>query len=382
VFILAHLLGFFGASIGRSPHFVVGATKHRLNLFIGLIGPSGLSRKGSAGDVAQEIWRRVNPGFAENIIDGLNTGAGLLYELRDGGTKPGKTGHAIVDDGVPDKRRVFLEPELSSLLKQGHRENDPLTEYLRKFFDGNECVRSKAKGDPLKVTGGHVAIVGHCTPADLEVHLTDADKSNGTANRFLWLFGIRARFLPDGGNIFSLLDFLGSRLQDLELSLDFARGINEIRRSPEIEDRWKLLYRSFDDIPPGKLGMFHVRAAPFVMRIASIYALADRSSIIKSPHLEAAVAIWEHSVRSLRFIFDADCDPVAEKLLAAFKVHPDGLTRREILHDVFGRNKDAKSVDTLLARLLAYKRIERTDPVSRGGSKGGRPAPLYRIYRW
>ena len=44
VFVLMHLLTFFGAAVGRDPHFVVSASRHHLNLFVGLIGISGWSR--------------------------------------------------------------------------------------------------------------------------------------------------------------------------------------------------------------------------------------------------------------------------------------------------------------------------------------------------
>ena len=65
---------------------------------------------------------------------------------------------------------MFLEPELASVLMGGHRENDPMLTQLRLFFDGVRVVGSLTK-DPTKVTGGHVGIVGHCTPADLGTHL-------------------------------------------------------------------------------------------------------------------------------------------------------------------------------------------------------------------
>ena len=59
------------------------------------------------------------------------------------------------------------------------------------------------------MSGAHVAVVGHCTPEDLEIHLNDADKANGTANRLMWFFGVRSKILPRGGDVFGLLsDFL------------------------------------------------------------------------------------------------------------------------------------------------------------------------------
>jgi hypothetical protein len=377
LFVLLHLMAFFGAAAGRGPHFIISASVHYLNLFVGLIGASGFGRKGTAAHVAKEIWRKIDPTFtADNITDGLNSGAGLLYNLRDASEKSGKNGTA--DEGVMDKRRVFLESELSSVQMQGHRENDPLLGHLRKFFDGEEIIRSNTK-DPTKVTGGHVTAVGHCTPADLEIHLSEADKANGTANRFLWAFGVRSKLLPRGGDVFDLLDnFLGSDLQKLKDAVEFAKGVGKIRRDSQVEARWENLYREFNEIPPGRIGAFFVRAPTIVLRLASIFALADRKNVIEGSHLDAALAIWEHSARSLRWIFRSDVDPRAEKLLAALKAASEGLTKRQIIHDVFKRNADAAMVDDLLLRLLAHQAIVAVKDVSRGG----RPGIRYLLKQW
>jgi hypothetical protein len=377
--VLLHLLVFFGIAVGRGSYFITSASRHYLNLFIGLVGASGFGRKGTAAHVAKEIWRKVDPEFTDGkIMGGLNSGAGLLYHLRDASQKPGKNGKSEPDEGVKDKRHVFLESELSSTLMQGHREHDPILCQLRQFFDGDHIVGSYTK-DPTKVTGGHVGIVGHCTPTDLEIHLSDADKANGTANRFMWHHGGRSKSLSEGGNVFDLLDnVLSPELGRLKDALEFAKGVREIRRVPSLKARWKLIYDDFGDVPQGKIGAFFARAPTIVMRMASIFALADRKHEVGELHLNAAMAIWEHSERSLRHIFRADVDPRAEKLLAALKAAgPEGLTTTEI-RAVFGRHLDATTIAEHLRRLLANRVIERIDLPS----TGGRPAVRYRKKAW
>jgi len=378
LFVLLHLMAFFGTAVGRAPHFVISASIHYLNLFVGLVGPSGHGRKGTAEHVAKAIWGKVDALFVdENVTDGLNSGAGLLYHLRDASEKAGKDGCAI-DEGVRDKNRVFLESELSSVLMQGHRENDPLLGHLRKFFDGQRTVRSNTK-DPTKVTEGHVGAVGHCTPTDLEIHLSEADKANGTANRFLWMFGVRSKLLPRGGDVFELIDnFLDNDVQELRGTVEFAREVGKIYRSNDVEARWVELYADFNEIPPGRIGAFFVRAPVIVLRLAAIFALADRKRTIEMVHLDAALAIWEHSARSLRWIFGCDVDPRAEKLLAALKENKEGLTKRQIIHEVFKKNVDVDTIDALLRRLLAHQSVERVED----GKTGGRPAARYRRKRW
>jgi hypothetical protein len=376
LFVLIQLLTLFGIAAGRRPHFIVSATRHYLNLFIALIAMSGFGRKGSSAHVAKEIWRKINPTFTdENIVDGLNSGAGLLHHLRDPSRRVSGKG-TIEDEGVADKCRVFLESELSSVLMQGHRENDPLLGHLRKFFDGDDVVRSNTK-DPVKVTGGHVSIIGHCTPADLALHLSDVDKSNGTANRFWFLHGVRSKLLPRGGNIFKLLDddtdlAIQEDLRKLKAAIEFAQTVDVIYRSAEVEARWDQLYREFNNIPPGRIGGFFVRAPVIVLKAASIFALSECKRVMENAHLDAALAIWKHSDRSLRYIFKADVDPRAEQLLAALDKNPEGLTKRQIHQDVFKGHLDAITRDELLSRLLADRTIVLTPPVSRGGRPAGR----------
>src|SRR5579859_5000532 len=108
-----HLLCCFAAAAGRKPHFVLSVREY-LTLNVVTISPSGSGRKGTAAGMAKTIWREIDEMFADmNIISGLNSGAGLLYEMRDPSGKKDKKGEPI-DHGVTDKRRLFIESEFAS----------------------------------------------------------------------------------------------------------------------------------------------------------------------------------------------------------------------------------------------------------------------------
>ena len=81
---------------------------------------------------------------------------------------------------------------------------------------------------------------------------------------------------------------------------------------------------------------------------------------------------------SLRWIFKADVDPRAEKLLAALRDNPDGMTKSRIQHEVFSRHMSAGQVAELLTRLLAYRLIVRKKPAS----SGGRTTAHYLLNQW
>jgi hypothetical protein len=379
LFVLLHLLVFYGILIGKKAHFVIGPHRHYMNLFIGLVGESGVSRKGTSADAASEVLRRVEPYFVDNhITGGLNSGAGLLYHLRDPSLKSNGRGQPTRDDGVEDKRRVFLEEEFAATLMQGQRETDPILCYVRQLWDCRRLIQSLTK-DPTKVTDAYAGIVGHVTPADLKVHLTNVDKANGTANRFLWIYGMRNKLLPSGGNMFSLLDMMANALSRLRDAIDFGKEVDRLYRSPEVEKRWDALYRQFANRPAGLIGAFYARAPVQIMRMASIFTLADRRRIIEGEHLDAAEAIWAQSDRSLRYLFRSDVDADADKLLAALHKSPEPLTCSEISKRVFKGNWTAAEINKLLEDLLVTQQIERIEPATGGR---GRPAVTYTEKRW
>ena len=99
------------------------------------------------------------------------------------------------------------------------------------------------------------------------------------------------------------------------------------------------------------LGAITARAEAQVMRLALIYALLDRSTVIGATHLRAALAVWEYAEASAEFIFGNRMgDPDADNIFNALKCNPNGLTRTNI-RDLFGRNRPADRIEAALARL-------------------------------
>jgi hypothetical protein len=75
------------------------------------------------------------------------------------------------------------------------------------------------------------------------------------------------------------------------------------------------------------------------MRLAHLYALLDRSDEIKLPHLQAALALWDYSLRSVQHVFGASLgDPTADTILDGLRrAQPQGVSRTEIRSYVGGR---------------------------------------------
>jgi len=82
--ILAVYLAAAGNAIGPTPHIVLGATTHRLNEFVTVVGMTSTARKSDTMNVGLLPARHVDPDwFAERVRTGFGSGEGLVRHVRD-----------------------------------------------------------------------------------------------------------------------------------------------------------------------------------------------------------------------------------------------------------------------------------------------------------
>lgn len=375
VAILVQFLVGFGNIIGRGSYWNVEGDRHHNNLNIALVGVSSKGRKGTALGQVRRIFNEIDPTWVEQFQGGLSSGEGLIWAVRDEIIKkvPIKVKglitdyqDEIIDPGVDDKRLMVLEEELASVLRVMEREGNTLSAIVRKAWDDGN-LKTMTKSTPVRATNAHISIVGHITRDELRRYLTATESANGFANRFIWACVRRSKVLPEGGCIQEVnFEPLISRLKK---AVDFGKNAGEIRKDEEATGIWAKVYPELSD---GKLGLWGAvvsRSEAQVMRLACIYALLDESKLIMPEHLQAALALWDFSEASARFIFgDATGDPAADQILEALKRSPDGMTRTDISH-LFGKHKSGERIDQALAILAGRGFIKKVkEPTS------GRPA--------
>ena len=108
------------------------------------------------------------------------------------------------------------------------------------------------------------------------------------------------------------------------------------------------------------------------MRLACLYALLDTSDIVRTVHLDAALAVWKYADASVHYIFgDALGRPLADRLLGILRGRPRGLTRTDI-RNVLNRHGKRSEIDAALKFLekLGLARMESTET-------DGRPAEVW-----
>lgn len=359
VALLVQSLVVYGNVIGRNAFYRVEADQHTTNMNAILVGNTASGRKGTSYSQVRRPFALADPEWAERQIStGLSSGEGLIWSVRDPIERkdPIKNHGAveryeivIADHGVDDKRLLVTETEFSSTLKVAEREGNTLTAIMRQAWDSG-ALRLMTKTSPAKATGAHISIIGHIPQDELLRCISTTELANGFANRFLWVCVRRSKLLPDGG---SLTDGdLAPIVHDLREAIAFGKAAGELKRDTAARAAWHDVYEHLSARKAGLIGAILSRAEAQVTRLSLLYALLDKSPIIRVEHLRAALALWEYCENSVRHIFgDALGDPVADAILGALRSAAEGLTRTEV-SNLFGRNRDKQRIDVSLAALL------------------------------
>jgi hypothetical protein len=354
---LIHVLASVGNLIGPGPHTRVQHDQHPGRLNGALVGRTSKARKGTSWSTPRHMLAQVDPAWArDRVKQGLSSGEGLIYHVRDEqwGKRRKKDKRQVadhedilVDEGVPDKRLLILEPELAVVLKVMAREGNTLSGVIRQAWDCGD-LSTLTRNNPLKATGTHVSIVGHITEEELRRYLTETERANGFANRFLWLLVRRSKDLPEGEPPPDhTLDPLVRELREV---MALARAIGEVHRDEDAKAIWRGMYPRLAAGEPGLFGAIISRAEAQVLRLSLLYAVMDCSATIRLPHLKAALAVWDYAEASARRIFGRRLgSPIADITLEALRVRGP-MTETEI-SGLFGRHKSAEEIREALALL-------------------------------
>ena len=362
VAILIQTMTFFGNVIGTTPHFRVEADKHSLRLFSVIVGATAKARKGTSGGIVTRLFEDIDDDWSRNRIkSGLSSGEGLTYHVRN----PSVGFKGQDDPGILDKRLLVIESEFASVLKSASREGNILSATIRQAWDSGN-LSTLTKNNPINATDAHISIIGHITQDELKRYLSQTEVFNGLANRFLWICVRRSKALPEGGRIHEMdLTPLTDKIRD---AVAFAKSVEEIKRDPEARKIWMSIYPELSEGQPGLIGAVLSRSEAQVMRLACIYALMNCSRVIRKDDLYAALALWDFSEASVKYIFKGKTgDDVADKIYATLQESEHGLTRTDI-SNIFDRHQSKERIDEALKLLRKYKRVD----IARQDT-GGRP---------
>ncbi|MGP4114157.1 DUF3987 domain-containing protein [Streptomyces sp. 4N509B] len=368
-----------GAMIGPRPHIFAGDCEQGARIWPLIIGKTSSGVKGTSWWAIRRIFvaaARQRPLEAgafvdQKIVNGLSSGEGLINLVRDG-NGIADPNNSKFDEGVPDKRLLVVESEFASVLAQGKREGNVLLTTLRQAWDGGN-LRTETV-NPRRATGTHIAVVGHITPSELRVKLSEVERSSGTANRFLPVLSRRSKLLPSGGNLpEETVERLAETLVDRIVS---ASKVNRMYRTTAAEELWASEYaRLARDVNDGQVAETIGRARPQVIRLSLITALLDGRREVDAEHLLAALAMWAYVEDSAWYVFangsgNPDLDRLKEFVDAA---GDEGVPRTAITNECFNKHRKKEQIDALVAELISLGDYEEYEIPT-----AGRPAKRVR----
>lgn len=376
--LLLQFLAAMGNLVGRDAWICADGARHHLNLFIAIAGATSKGRKGTSWNQVARIFGVLDEKWKnECITNGLSSGEGLIYAVRDPvveqkaakgpSARPGDTEEVIKDPGIEDKRLLVIEGELVSALKVMGREGNTLSAVIRQAWDGGN-LNTLVKNNSTRSTAPHITIIGHITKEELLHSLGKTEMANGFANRFLWVAAKRSKILPEGGAV-DTVDF--SRVINcLRSVIDFAQTVGEITRAEVTRELWHADYIQLSEGKPGMVGSITGRAEAQVMRLSALFAVLDRSKVILPVHHQAAMAVWKYCEDTARWLFgNRTGDKNADKILAALRnAGEDGMSRTEISDTVFTRNLSAHDLHEALQKLVEFNLIRKSRVATRTGA--------------
>ena len=355
--LLVQFLAGVGAEFGRY-HFNYYGQNLFTNLFVVILGDSGMARKGTALNYVKD-WVRIFDPEWRGIRGGWASGEALVHFARDPemGFDRKKKEEFVRDPGVTDKRILVAENELFQVFRIGDRQGNNLIVKLREAWDSPEFMANTNKNSPQIATAPHISMIGHMTKAEL-LTTDPSNISNGFINRILWIHAFRARLIANPEPItwpaelverFRLIRAFALGPQVVEA--DGTRGLNHIPLDPNAKLLWEKIYYEAPTLS-GSLGAILERFTSQIRKVALIYALLDQSNVITRTHLLAGQAIAIHSRDCVKLTF-ATFTPSknANKILMALRQCPEGMNRTVLREYVFNNHTSSADVTEALSSL-------------------------------
>jgi hypothetical protein len=323
--------------------------------------------------------------FKVNTVSGISSGEGLIKEVEDPTpedldlvesiTALTGTPAAIDPDLIGDQRRFVIETEYANLMTRSARSGS-LSGVLRQAWDGDD-LKTRTKRGSMTATRPHIAVLGHISPGEFRDMMRAKELAGGSYNRYLILHVHQVQSLPNGGDV----DMKELKACAKELAYN-AAWFNQgddflITRTKEAGEYWaEYLYEAIARENPEDetLAQFTARRAPYTLRLAALYAIADGRKQIGVRDLKAADALFRYSMESAEYTFTqsrarSEVPPVTDPLARALhQAGDDGLSISEI-RDIVGKGRPRPEINAMLLDLPVGEKLRR--------NAQGRPSQVF-----
>jgi hypothetical protein len=374
------------AELSPRPVIAVGDIYHPCRIYAVHVGRSSRGGKGDSLNLVKKVHRQISlidpTLLAKSHTGGISTREGLALELHDGYGQGDSATHAI-----QDKRLFIIEPEFAQVLSQGKREGNTLMTALRDCWDDGGVIKPLTKNSRIWSTDPHIAIFGNITPFELRSKLTINEVHGGTLNRFLLIFAERLDYVPIPEVTSEVVvEAYAHRFIDIiryaksnygSSGYDHISERSLLTMTHEAKAYWLHVYAELvtpfvDDLIAAATDRRHA----YALRLALLFALTDKSSLIELPHLKAGVAWVKFAALCTQYVLSDGADDSAlpdpknsEKLIQYLRSVGGSATRSQITKNCFKRHLSGKALDAVLQPLLDRGVLDkRTEQPKAGGT--------------
>ena len=354
--LLALLIAHSGVLIGRKPHLIWSGQEYTGSLFAVLVGPTAHGRKGTAGGDAKRLLSGIPPvpefggfGSGESIVTSLAGGKDDADTKADGSVE-------VVSDPMAPELEVepisfmIQEEEFSRTLAAGSRAGSTLSESIRQLFDGRPLSWRTAKEFAV-LKNYHSGFIGHVTPGELRMTLSQADQVNGLANRYMMIASHRRQKLAystRAGNPHHV--DVSKHITELAKRIHAAQGRSLIKLSQAAADRLADIYfgGKLDSLSPLLSRLF-----THLCRVTLVFAAIEGTEFVHDSHVNSALALVEYAKATTDYVFPNQLgNQMANKLLTRIKeAGPTGISTTDLTR-AFNNHLDPAARDAALSELI------------------------------
>jgi hypothetical protein len=351
--VLTTLLSYAGSLIGKDTFFELSGIEFRANLFMLIIGPTSIGKKGTSLHLAKKL---LGTGHEVRELSGLASGESVITELAE----PNESSCNV----------LIIEEEFGRLLESAGRNGSTLSMHVRLLFDGNPLARRTVEGSS-RVSDYHAGLLGHITPPELKLRLSQSDQTNGLANRLMMIASYSPRIViwDDQGRPGSNV---GPAVRITNLA-SIATAGSKRGRIQISDDAWDLLSRIHLNRELSLDNALIARLETQLCRLALVYAVMDGAEEVEVVHVEAARAVVEYAKATTELFFPENQFGVTARqlLMLIREAESDGLTLSQ-MGKLFSGHLDPAVRNSALKELLDAQLI-----VEEVVGSDGRPARKY-----
>lgn len=333
--VMVHLLAGASAMATGRPRIITASGAMPLGFWPVIVGLSGKGRKGTAWQLSLSVMHQAAENFFESHVQyGFETGLGVMQALSENvDPNTGKLAPMLI-----------VEEEMSKFIDAGKKDRR-LGAALTKAFDGRPITYKTGKDD-IRIPNPHIAFVGHVQPKLWNATRGSKDAAGGTWNRFVLCWSERSKRVKMFETREGREDAIAECAEAFSLSASYGRERSAITVPLKVADVFEKVHRPIvEDLvnQSEEISEFAERAMAYLLRVAALYALAERRTEVSVKNFDSALELVKYSVATLTYLLSGNRSftgrtTFAEKVLAFVKAH--GPCTYTILRNKIGGHND------------------------------------------